>query len=191
MQSLILLAVLSSNETLAGGLGVVGTGGLHDAKAYYYNTSGQQGIDSQSRPNYGGGLEVLLGDRDDRVLGLSRFYLNYDLPVTEPDTQGVTDAIYPLAHEESARRDALVMMGVQWGLWGDPNAFQVIVNTLGGSAVATPDNLEYLQLEVGAGVTYMLSEALQVTGSVSFDARYRKDIFFSENAWVGVRYLFD
>src|SRR5262245_8365116 len=68
--SSLLLAAIASAPAHAGGLGIVATGGMHTDRAYYYNAEGEQGIDNQTLPQAGIGIEGLLGDRDDKILGM-------------------------------------------------------------------------------------------------------------------------
>ena len=60
-----------------------------------------------------------------------------------------------------------------------------------GSAFITPDNLEYLIAEAGAGATYMMSDRLQLSGTLTFAGRYRKQLTLSEGAFISARYMFD
>lgn len=189
----ILSAAFFTTPALAGGVGVMTTGGMHEAKAYYYDNLGRQGIDTQQRPNAGFGAEVMLGDKDDRIMGLMRVYTNVDWPTEEPTLDGVSeeDAIYPEAHLEAPRLDGTITMGVQWGLWGDPSGFQLVATTMFGSAFITPDNLEYLIAEGGVGANYMVNERFQLAGTVAFAGRFRKQITISESMFVSARYMFD
>ncbi|MDP6932530.1 MAG: hypothetical protein QGG40_06410 [Myxococcota bacterium] len=194
MRTLPLIAAalaFSSSTAQAGGLGLLATGGMHAERAYYYDTDGNQGIDSQIRPNGGVGGELLLGDKDDKVLGFGRFYLLSDAPTTEPDTQGIDDAIYPDAHEQGAENVGVMTVGIQWSLWGDSSGMQVVLNSLAGSGFVTVDNLEFMLLEVGGGATYAFNERVQAYGNVATTARYRKNFSFGGNAYAGVRYMFD
>lgn len=185
---------LVSTTAHAGGVGVFGTAGVHEDRAYYYRSDGLQGIDSQLRPNFGFGGEFLLGDKDDRVQGLARAYFLSDAPVNEPDLSNESseyDYTYPPAHEQGAEQNGLIMVGVQWGLLGDPSGLHLVLNSLGGSAFATPQNLEYVQLELDVGATYTLNERIQPFALASMAARYRKRVVLTENVFIGVRYLFD
>ena len=191
--SVILSAATFSAPAFAGGIGVTGTGGFHEAKAYYYDDLGRQGVDTQQRPNAGFGGEVLLGDKDDRVQGLMRLYANVDWPTNDPTLSGVTaeEATFSAAAEEAPRLDGTITMGVQWGLWGDPTGFQLTATTLFGSAFITPDNLEYLIAEGGVGATYMMSERMQLAGTATMSIRYRKKLTIAEGVFVSARYMFD
>lgn len=189
----ILSAATFSAPAFAGGVGIMGTGGLHEAKAYYYDNLGRQGVDTQQRPNAGFGVEVMLGDKDDRIMGLMRLYTNTDWPTNEPTLSGVSaeDATYPAAHLESPRTDGSISMGIQWGLWGDPTGFQLIGTTMFGSAFITPDNLEYGIAELGVGASYMMNDRFQFAGTLAFAGRYRKQLTISESAFISARYMFD
>ncbi|MFT5686575.1 MAG: hypothetical protein ACI8RZ_007531, partial [Myxococcota bacterium] len=103
----LLSAATFSAPAFAGGVGIMTTGGLHEAKAYYYDDLGRQGVDTQQRPNAGFGAEVMLGDKDDRIMGLMRIYSNVDWPKNEPTLDGVSEdeAIYPAAHLDAPRQD--------------------------------------------------------------------------------------
>ncbi|MEL6348958.1 MAG: hypothetical protein AAFV53_37990 [Myxococcota bacterium] len=182
-----------TTPAFAGGIGLIGQGGVHSARAYYYSESGQQGIDNQIRPNFGGGMEVLLGDSSDRIQGIIRLYANLDAPLNDPETEGISqdEAIFPAASEVGLRTDGVCTMGVQWGLLGDPDGTQLILTSLIGSAFITRDNLEYLVAEVGIGGTYTINNQLQFFGTLNVAGRYRKRVSHTEGAFVGVRYMFD
>ena len=185
---------LASLPAHAGGLGVFGVGGIHETRAYYYRDDGLQGIDNQLRPNYGFGGELVLGDKDDRVQGLARFYMLADAPTNEPDTSGESsdyEYTYPAYADEGVTQNGLMMVGVQWSLLGDPSGLQLVLNSLGGSAFATPSNLEYVQLQIDVGGTYLISDRIQPFAFVSMAGRYRKRVSLTENVFVGVRYMFD
>ena len=172
----------------------MGTGGFHQVKAYYYRNDGLQGVDYQSRPNVGAGFEALLGDRDDKVLGLMRLYWMSDSPPKAPDTSAEDQShtyVHPPAEDQPPEQIGAITLGVQWGVWGDPTGFQVVVTSLAGSGFATKDNLEFLIVEPGAGVTWTWNERVQLYGNVAYTLRYRKGLSLGENAYAGVRYLFD
>ena len=189
------LGALWSTTALAGGVGVMGTGGFHEARAYYYRDDGIQGIDTQSRPNVGFGGEALLGDKDDKIIGIMRLYYLSDFPVNDPDLSGEDtknfEFTYPAAADQGAYNVGVMTVGVQWGVWGDPGGFQATVNTLAGSGFATTDSLEFFLGEVGGGVTYALSDQIQTYANVAFSVRYRKRVFLGENMYAGIRYMFD
>ena len=193
MLSLIGFATLFASTSHAGALGIISHSGAYQGKSYYYRSDGQQGIDSQFRPNYGIGIEALLGDNDDRLQGLIRFYINQDVPVVNPEVPSSEEYTYthPDYESLSPRTDGLISVGLQWGLWGEPTAFQLIATTSLTSCFWTVDNLEYVSLEGGLGATYTLGERIQFHGTAAFSPRYKKQLFLAGNGYLSVRYLFD
>lgn len=185
--------VLGSSSAYAGGVGLVTTGGVHAAKAYYYDLKGDQGIDQQIRPNGGFGLEGILGDRDERIQGLMRLYVLSDAAVADPDTGDLSasEVVYPAASEQGATIKGLMSVGVQFGVYGDPDGFQLVIDGLLGSCFITDDSLQFLQVDVGPGVTWNATQALQLYGTLAATGRYRKGLSMGGNAYIGVRYLFD
>jgi len=160
------LGALWSTTALAGGVGVMGTGGFHEARAYYYRDDGVQGIDTQSRPNIGIGGEALLGAKDDKIIGIMRLYYLSDFPVNDPDLSAEEtnkyEFTYPAAADQGHHNVGVMTVGVQWGVWGDPGGF-----------------------------TYALSDQLQTYANVAFSARYRKRVYMGGNMYAGIRYMFD
>jgi len=182
----------------AGGVGVTMGGGFHQERAYYYRDDGDltQGVDKQLPGNMGMGVELLLGDRDDRVLGVVRGYVSRDGALSNPDPKALGedmsyDYIYPDVEAKGAATVGAFAVGMQWGLWGDANGFQVIATTLIGSGFWTLDNLEYAIFQGGMGATYTVNERFQFMGSLDATARYRKRFSLGADVWVSARYLFD
>lgn len=187
-----------TNEAHAGGIGLYTLGGVHQGKAYYYRSDNLQGIDSQTRPQLGSGIELMLGDKDDRLIGQMRLGWNYDWQVKDPTIQVTNDAngqpytyLHPDYNSVSPRNDGVISVGLQWGIWGEPTAFQVVGVTSFSSAFWTVDNLEYFMPEAGAGVTYTLQDKYQLHATTTFAPRLRKDLVMGNNTYVGIRYLFD
>ncbi len=186
------LALFSvSSSAWAGGLGLLTTAGLHQTRAYYYDDAGNQGIDGQTRANYGGGIIAMLGDKDDKVQGVMRLWYLQDQAQAVPDTGSTEDAIYPDEASKGATHLGMFTAGVQWGLLGDPSKFLFTLETHAGSGFATEDAREFLLVEVGPGATYALSDSLLLFGSITADMRYRKRVTFSENVTLGARVMFD
>jgi hypothetical protein len=208
------LSLLSSPQTLcalvamgismapstadAGSFGLYGQAGMHEGKAYYYRSDGKQGVDSQFLPDAGTGFEMMLGDKDDRLIGLIRIAWRHDWTVNNPQYTVSNDEDgnpYTYTHPDyesvPARNDGLITVGLQWGLWGEPTGFQVTALTALTSGFWTVDNLEYFSPEVGAGVTYTIADQIQFHGTLTAAPRYRKQVYLGANTYVGVRYLFD
>ena len=189
--ALVGLAVCAQSTAFAGTIGLQTMAGLHQERAYYYSQSGEQGIDNQSRPNFGLGLETLVGDKDEKVQGLMRLSWMQDAAPKKPDTGGIADADIPPAFEQGARHVGVLGLGVQWGVLGDPSGTQMNITSIVGSGFLTNDNTEFVMLEVGVGGTHNLSEMLQLTGTLAGTMRYRKHMSFGPSANIGIRYLFD
>ena len=124
---------------LAGGLGVMATGGVHTAKSYYYDFDNKQGIDLQVRPNAGVGIEAMLGDRDERIQGVLRMYMLADGPVTTPDTGDLSldEVVYPPVEDLTWEPKGVALVGIQWGLYGDPEKLELTLTSLVGTAFVT------------------------------------------------------
>ena len=190
ISSLSLVAIASA-PARAGGLGIVATGGMHTDRAYYYNAEGQQGIDNQTQPQAGIGIEGLLGDRDDKILGIMRVYWLRDSPPNTPDTQGVEDPTYPDYESLDPRDVGVAEIGIQWGLLGAPAGLQLTLTTLVGTGFITSDSTEFFLGDVGIGGTYGVAEAIQLYANVGMNIRHRKIVSYGPAAYAGVRYLFD
>lgn len=173
----------------AGGLGFLTTGGLHQERVFYYDSESNSYLDNQMRPNFGTGFEAILGDRDDRMLGIARMYWLADLPPTAPADPDVPDAVYSVP--TTLESVGVCTVGIKFGIWGDPVGFQVHAMGNLGSSVLTTDNLEYLVGELGGGAQYQLGDDLQLYADAMFSGRYRKHFYPGLGAYAGVRYLFD
>jgi hypothetical protein len=190
------LMLLSPSTATAGGVGITMGAGLHQDRAYYYRDDGAQGVDKQTPTNTGIGGELLLGDRDDRIIGLVRGYISHDAALTNPDPAALGedmsyDYVYPDVEAEGSRNVGAAAVGIQWSLWGDPTGFQLIANSLIGSGFWTSNNLEYALFVAGVGVTYTMNERFQLMGSIDSTTRYRKRFDLGADVWVSGRYMFD
>jgi hypothetical protein len=195
LATLLGCTLLLPGTAMAGGLGVLGLGGLHSDRLYYYaaDESGvltQQTPYNQLNPNFGGGLELVLGDKDDKILGVFRAYYMQDAAqtVSGPLAEG-GDYVYNI---RTVPRDiGMLSGGIQWGIVGDPTGLQFVLTTNIGSGFFTSDFTEFIQAEGGAGMSYMFNRKVQIHAEVTGGVRYRKRIYHTENLYLGVRYLFD
>lgn len=201
MFSALLLPLVQ--DAAAGGLGVMATGGVHTETLYYYESVDEKGnaipdpklypqySDSQLLPSYGFGGEFLLGDRDDRIFGVSRFYYLSDAAQQDP----TADALHPkdvvVARRETARPTGVGTIGLSWGIVGNPNKFQFGVATHIGAAFLTKDYTDYFMLQAGPMVTYRPSRQVMVFGEALYTARYRSELSHAPGLNAGVRYFFD
>jgi hypothetical protein len=180
-------------EALAGGIGLVTYGGAYSLPVYYYDSDGNQGIDSQQRPTYGGGVDFLIGDKDDKLVGLARVYMIRDTPPKAPEFEGADGEEYtwPAQEDEPPRKVGTLTMGAQWGAFGDPLGTQFVVTGMIGTGFASTDDREFVVAEPGVGVTHTIKDHWQFAANANLGLRYRKRITMGENVVVGVRYLFD
>jgi hypothetical protein len=187
---------LQAAPAMAGGLGLLGTSGFHQARVYYYDELDRQYLNRQVRPNNGFGLEVVLGDKDDKLLGVARSFFVVDSSAVAPPDPQCENPVY--AVPDGPLYVGTATVGLHWGVLGDPTGFQAHIASNVGAAVITVDsatgegaNLEYLLAEAGVGAHYQFARNMQVYADVDFALRYRKNFSPGGNAYLGVRYLFD
>lgn len=207
MRSLFVAAALfASTPALAGGFGLIGQGGFHTENVYFYSAvdpdtnspltdplSYPQYKTVQAIPHLGAGLEFVLGDRDDAVLGVFRGYWNLDTPQADPaDRQDIVAPGSVVASErESARHVGVFSMGLDWRILGDRDDFSMGASMHLGTGALTSDRTEFFQGTIGPTVSYRLSPATSVFGDLQYVARYRKGWEHGSQLMIGARYLFD
>ncbi len=193
--SLIATLALLSGSAHAGGIGITSIDGVHSEKVYFYDADGNQYADTQLRPTVGFGIEALLGDRDDRYMGLMKFYLISDSQPTKERVdrpEGVEGPFeIPLDPNFTQRPVGMFLAGLQWGLWGDPTGFQLNLTTCLGAGALTPDTTEFMVAEIGLGAHYVLNKKIVLHGEALYHLRYRKSIRHGAALNFGVRYYFD
>ncbi len=196
--SLLAGAALVSTPALAGGVGIIGGGGLGTTPIYAYEDGGTNPyVINQLRPRTGLGLQAVLGDRDDRFVGVARFYWQAQLPQTADGVQEAANAQgasgdVTFAVNDEVRNVGIGTAGIQWGIWGDrTGGFAVNALTCVGSGIMTDDAREFLVLELGPGVQYAVNKRVQVNAEVLYQARYRKGFDHAVTGTIGARYLFD
>lgn len=206
LASLLLAAPLLAAPlpALAGGIGLVTTGGGHLDNVYGYEQNtvtgewSQKVSETQLGPNFGGGLEVVLGDRDNRTLGVFRVFYLQDAPQQPVDgyvlpAEGATK-VSPV--RDVPLHNGVITGGLQWGLLGDPTALQLTVVADLGAGLFTEDLTMFITGDAGVGGTWMPDRRIQVAASLTGGGRiggvrYRGTLLPTGNAYVGVRYLFD
>ncbi len=192
-----LLALATAGNAWAGGIGLLTTGGVHTERVWFYDRSDNhtQHQMTQIVPSYGTGLEVVLGDRQDRVIGLFRAYweqhaAQQDLSVRQ-NPAGVSRR-YVVANVRDTPRDVgMASVGVQWGFLGSPDALMVTAVGSMGSGFLTVDKNEFFQVEAGGGVAYNFGRAFQAHGNLVYQGRFRKGWSHGPNVYAGIRYMFD
>lgn len=191
------LAVLISAPMLpsvaqAGGVGLLTTGGVYSERVWYYDASGEQYLTRQAIPMGGAGLDLMLGDRDDRIVGFARFYWNMELP--EPDLslrplEGTGPHSTP--HRSNASQTGVFAVGLQAGVAGDPEKGMFNIIGVVGSGFLTTDHREFVYGELGVGGTVRLSPTLELFGNAAGHLRFRKWARVGATGYGGIRVLFD
>lgn len=203
-----LTLALFSATAEAGGVGILATGGAHTEDLYFYSNISPEGAaysdpddydqyqTTETLPHFGGGFEFLMGDRDDKIIGITRFYYLQDSAQIDPSTltnlpAGVGPENVVSVPRDEARHLGVGLIGLTWGLVGDPNKFQL--NAVGhmGAAFMTSDHTEFLSVDVGPGVSYRVARQVQLFADATYQFRYRKGFTHSGNVFAGARYMFD
>jgi len=189
MLALVLLAATPLAK--AGGFGLLGTGGIHSDRLYYYQENAigeytQMAPIDQLNPNAGGGFELIVGDKDYKINGMFRLYYELDWPVVAP----TGDFTYNLRTAEG-RHVGVLDVGLQFGAIGEPESLQGVVVGLIGAGFLTSDQTEFAQAQTGIGGTYTIDRHLQFHAEITGGIRYRKRVFPMASGTAGVRYLFD
>lgn len=201
----IAASLMFAGPAFAGGIGILATGGAHSETVYFYSDQSPDGAAysdindydqyqiAQTLPSAGLGIDLALGDRDDKIIGDCRFYWMMDSPQKDPAalTQLVDPEHVVAAWREKPRHLGLGMVGLSWGIVGDPSKFTFGAVGHVGSAFVTFDHTEFLAFDIGPGVTLRAARQVQLFADVVYQGRYHKGITHSVNAFVGARYMFD
>lgn len=183
---------LTPSVAHAGGIGLVGTGGFHFDRLYYYKQNelgkyDQQTPVDQMNSDFGGGLEILLGDKDNKVLGMFRLYYVQDAPQSDP----ASAADYTFKVRKDPRSIGMIDAGLSFGVLGEPDKLQGTVVGFLGSGFFTSDQTEFVQAQLGVGGTYMIARHLQASVQVTGGSRYLKRLYPIAQGSGSIRYLFD
>jgi len=181
----------------AGGLGLLGTGGFYQERVYFYDGDGTQFQQSQTIGAAGTGIELVLGDRDDRILGITRVFWQAETAERDPvaNTSLSADVFDPegaLAEwRDETRHVGVFAVGLQAGIIGDPETAMLTINAMVGSGFMTTNQTEFVYGDLGVGGTVRLSRQIEAWGNVNGHLRFRKWARGGAYATAGVRYLFD
>jgi hypothetical protein len=220
----VIASLLAASPAWAGGIGVVVGGGARSEKIYYY--ASEQAIDGGGSvviededlwPQYElnalipqgiGGLELVLGDRDDKIMGVFRFYYQAELPEPDPKTMDLselepgipsTEAVHA-STRQVVQHNGVASVGLSWGIFGNPDTWQVgVAGQLGSGFLSTNSTTPtgettsptFLQANIGPMATYKVARQVQLFTDLSYQARYHKTVDHGANLLVGARYLFD
>lgn len=189
-----LLALSLASNAYAGGMGVMAMGDIRTQPVYYYDSAAnnQQYKMTQMIPGFGAGIDLVLGDRDDRIVGVFRGYWLREAAEKDPANSSNLNPDDIVANwREEARDVGVAMVGLQIGIVGDPTKFQLTLNPSAGAGFITTDHTEYLSMEFGPGMTYNVGDRMQIHATAAYQMRVRKSIVHGAVAYAGVRYLFD
>ena len=109
-----ILGLSLSSQAFAGGVGILATGGMYSETVYFYDSSTefQQYQQPQTIGTYGTGIQVALGDRDDRIMGVARWYWLQETPQQDPAAS--TGLVEPENVVANWREDARNVVFSQW-----------------------------------------------------------------------------
>ena len=189
-----ILGLFLSTNAFAGGVGLLTTGGMYSETVYFYDSSKefQQYQQPQTIGTYGTGVEAVIGDRDDKIMGVARFYWLQETPQQDPSTStSLVDAEDVVANwREDARNVGIFTVGLQGTYWRK-NKLSLNATVMLGSGFLTTDNSEFFLAEAGAGVSYRITRAVDAHLDVQYALRNRKGLLHGVNTYAGIRYLFD
>lgn len=200
----MLLLALMSNPAEAGGIGLITTAGTHSDVFYAYDLADNQYAVRRQAPDYGMGLQMILGDGNDKYVGTARLWLQQDAAQNDDgvkaaaqdqgwkgtDEEGVANPL-TYAYRDTPRNLGLATAGVQWRLWGEPLGFQLNLISNVGAGFMTGDSTEFILAQVGPGVHYTINDSIQVNAELAYEMRFRKSFSHGSTFNLGVRYLID
>ncbi len=202
------LGLMLATNAYAGGFGLLFNGGVHTERVFYYS-SHQYGEGEpvpfespndyeqyevvQTLPNMGTGLELILGDRDDRVVGTFRFFYQQDAAQLNPaDVTEEIRSVHVVAnHRDTPRHTGIGMVGINWGFLGNPSNFMAGATAHVGSGFLTTDHTEFLTWDIGPTAMYKVARSVQLHADALYQGRFRKGVSHGFTGYIGVRYLFD
>jgi hypothetical protein len=207
-QLAVLVGLVLTVPAQAGGLGLMFSGGGHGERVWFYSSHSYEGSDpvafeapkdyqqyeqNQFLPSLGGGAELILGDRDDKITGSFRVYYLNDAAQKDPATltSDVKKEHVVAAYRDTSRHIGMGMVGLNWGIVGDPGGFMFGVSGHVGSGFLTTDHTEFLAVDIGPMVTYKLNRAVQIHADVLYTGRHHKLFDHGFQTYAGIRYLFD
>jgi len=212
----VLLGLCGFSTAQAGGFGLILNGGVHTESVRYYssydyNTQSGEPVPfetqdeyaqyemTQTLSNMGAGLELVLGDRDDRVVGSFRIYLMRDAAQQDPRDSATIQPEHVVSDIRERNRDVgMGMVGLTWGFIGRPSGFMAGLSAYVGSGFLTWDedggplaHTEFLSFQIGPAAMYRIGRAFQLNADVSYQGRFRKGFSHGVTGTLGMRYMFD
>ena len=192
--AMTLLGVLLSSTAMAGGIGLITTGGMYSETVYFYDGSDElrQYQQSQNIGTYGTGMEFTLGDRDDKIIGVARGYWIQETPQQNPanSTSLVSPDDVVANWREKSRNVGMFSVGLQWAFW-EKEKLRLNAVAMFGSGFLTDDHTEFFIAEAGAGASYRITRNIDAHAELQYALRNRKGLRHGFNGYAGIRYLFD
>lgn len=204
------LTLLLSATAQAGGIGVLVHGGAHSERMWFHSNASEPDDNGdvakltdpdqfekfemvQTLPQMGGGLELILGDRDDKITGVFRVTYMQDAPQADPaELTDEVDAEYVVsAYRDTPRHVGVGVVGLNFGILGRPDSFQAGLTAHVGTGFLTNDHTEFLVFDAGPSFSYKFTRQMQAFGDLTYVARHRKGFSHGGQVIAGVRYLFD
>ena len=201
--ALPLASLFFATNAFAGGTGIVLTGGAHTETVAFYSNSDDAGLIEdwkdypqykmvQTLPNMGGGIEFILGDRDDRFIGVFRGYYLQDAAQQDPRDSGVVPADQVVGEYRSTPRNlGLAQIGINYGFLGNTDGFLFGATAHVGSGFLTSDHTEFLTADAGITASYRLNRQMIAFAEAVYTVRVRKGFSNGANGYLGLRYMFD
>lgn len=193
---LLTFAFLFPSVAYAGGVGLFGHGGTYQERLYYHrvNPEAEPSVtgpfqESQMLGMGGLGLELMLGDRDDKIIGIARVYYQAETP--QPDPSANIPGRVLVEPRDHIRHVGVFSVGLQGSLFGEPDTAQLVLIGLVGSGFLTFDHTEYVFGEFGFGGTIRINRNLEAFGNALGHVRFRKWARGGVSGVGGVRFLFD
>ncbi|HMV66973.1 MAG TPA: hypothetical protein PKA64_08995 [Myxococcota bacterium] len=201
-------ALLAPVSAYAGGVAPIVTGGFHTEKVYFYSKEKDGGAGAlirdqgqyeqysatESIGQFGSGLELMLGDRDDFIQGVFRGYWMMDTPQVDPGkVSDLVDADALVASWRTETRHAGVgTVGIQWGVVrAASDRFKLGMSLHVGAGFLTSDHTEFLLAQGGVNVNYQITRTVEFFADVDYGLRVRKTPGHGLYATTGLRFLFD
>lgn len=203
-----LLALLVSAPAYAGGVGPMVMGGFHTESVPYYWTIADAGqgdpiadinayeqvFETQFIGNVGGGLELVLGDRDDLIQGVFRGYYMMDFAQSAPGPGAeLLDSGAVIANwRENVNHLGIGSVGLTFGVArAAADRFKFSIATHIGAAFVTENRGEFILWQVGGNANYLITRTVEFYVEVTYGLRARKDISHGVYGAAGLRFMFD
>lgn len=200
------LAALAAPAAHAGGIAPMVMGGFHTERVTIYSSATEEGdriasvVDYRSFDtqqiigNVGGGLELMLGDRDERIQGVFRGF--YMMDAAQVDPASYQDLVDPetlvVNHRENIRHLGVGTVGLNIGIVSAANdKFKLSGAVHLGAAFATAEQAEFFLGQAGLNMGYLVARRAELFLDVAYGLRIPKELSHGAYGTAGVRVLFN